>query len=371
MTSPEARPVLFPGRVGVQQRALPFYRAPFFEALAQGCAGGLSVFAGMPRSNEGVLSAPDLVGAQWMRARNRHLFTGRGYLCYQQGLQRWLERWDPDVLVLEANPRYLSSPSAIRWMHNRQRKVVGWGLGAPGSGSGGWRTRVLRRYLASLDGLIAYGQVGALQYAALGVPSKRIYVAPNAVAPPPQDWNERPPIEGRPARLLYVGRLVAQKRLDLLIKACGTMQPRPALTIVGDGPARPALQELSRQVFPTAAFAGHQEGEALDRLFRDADLFVMPGTGGLALQHAMSHGLPLVAGRGDGSQADMVTPENGWLLPSEDPGALQAVLQDALSDVTRLRRMGKRSFELARDRFNTQAMADAFLLALRAIMGLD
>ena len=49
------------------------------------------------------------------------------------GLIRWLTDCDPDALILEANPRYLATAAAIRWMKRRGRPVLGWGLGAPNS----------------------------------------------------------------------------------------------------------------------------------------------------------------------------------------------------------------------------------------------
>ena len=45
-------PPSFEGRLGLVQRVLPAYRAPFFEALAQRCAGGLGLFAGQARAEE-------------------------------------------------------------------------------------------------------------------------------------------------------------------------------------------------------------------------------------------------------------------------------------------------------------------------------
>jgi hypothetical protein len=41
-----------PVKVGFQQRVLPTYRVPFFDALAEVCPQGLGVFAGEPRSDE-------------------------------------------------------------------------------------------------------------------------------------------------------------------------------------------------------------------------------------------------------------------------------------------------------------------------------
>ena len=44
----------FPGRLGIQQRVLPEYRRGFFDALAEACDGGLSVFAGEVDADESI-----------------------------------------------------------------------------------------------------------------------------------------------------------------------------------------------------------------------------------------------------------------------------------------------------------------------------
>ncbi len=123
----------FPGRLALQQRVLPAYRAPLFEALALRCAGGLSVFAGQPQPDEQIASADRLESAQLVTAHNRHLLTVSSpfYQCWQPGILAWLERWQPQALIVEANPRYRSTPDAVRWMHARGLPVLGWGLGAP------------------------------------------------------------------------------------------------------------------------------------------------------------------------------------------------------------------------------------------------
>ena len=75
----------FPGRLGVQQRVLPAYRAPFFDLLATACEGGMSLFTGLPRSIEGIVTTDTLTTARYHRGRNIHLFSGGLYLCYQPG----------------------------------------------------------------------------------------------------------------------------------------------------------------------------------------------------------------------------------------------------------------------------------------------
>ncbi|MFN8426382.1 MAG: glycosyltransferase [Anaerolineales bacterium] len=73
----------------------------------------------------------------------------------------------------------------------------------------------------------------------------------------------------------------------------------------------------------------------------------LPGTGGLAVQEAMSYGLPVIVAQGDGTQDDLVRKENGWQVPPDDFDALVATMKDALSDAARLREGWEKSrFEL-------------------------
>jgi glycosyltransferase involved in cell wall biosynthesis len=101
--------------------------------------------------------------------------------------------------------------------------------------------------------------------------------------------------------------------------------------------------------------------------FRAADLFVLPGTGGLAVQEAMSHGLPVIVARGDGTQDDLVRPENGWQVPVDDPEALGSSLRAALTDVPRLREMGAESYRIVLGEINLEKMVEAFVGALRSV----
>ncbi|MEW5867762.1 MAG: glycosyltransferase [Chloroflexota bacterium] len=358
----------------MQQRVLPAYRAPFFDALGTACAGGLSLFAGQPLPEESIASIDSLHVAHYVSAHNRHLFSPASpfYQCWQDGLLRWLQDWQPDALIVEANPRYLSTPQAVRWMHARRRPVLGWGLGAPPIRGplAGWRARSRRAFLQSLDGLIAYSQRGAQEYQTLGFSPQRIFVAPNAVAPRPT----RPPPErpegylGQPG-VLFVGRLQARKRIDNLLHACAalpeSMQPR--LWIVGDGPARAEFQELAENIYPQAEFTGARHGSELEQYFAAADLFALPGTGGLAVQQAMAHGLPVIVAQGDGTQDDLVRMENGWLIPPDDLQALSGTLQIALSDPARLRQMGTASYRIVSEEANLENMVAAFMRALSSV----
>jgi glycosyltransferase involved in cell wall biosynthesis len=359
-----------PVRIGIQQRVLPYYRVPFFDALAERCPQGLSVFAGKPRSDEGLSTGAAPLIAHAARGRNVHLFKGMAYLCWQSGLMDWLSAWQPELLVMEANPRYLQSRRAISWMKSRGRQVIGWGLGSPAPESRFAALRLMfrRQFIQRFDALITYSQSGAQEYASLGFPPEYIFVAPNAVAPRPgHSLPDRQPIFSPTPLVLFVGRLQARKQVDTLIRACAQLPPRmqPRLWIIGDGPLRRELESLAASLYPAASFLGAQHGAELEHAMCQADLFVLPGTGGLAVQQAMSFGLPVIVGRSDGTQGDLVRPENGWIYAGDGPAELADLLQDALNDVKRLRVMGAASYRIVQDEINLEAMVAAFVHAIR------
>jgi glycosyltransferase involved in cell wall biosynthesis len=353
------------GRVGLQQRVLPAYRAAFFDALAARCPDGLSVAAGEPRPREAILPASGLTVARWEHLRNVHLLGGVAYACLQLGWRAWLESWDPAILILEANPRDLTNWRLAAWMRSKRRPVLGWGLGARGRrGVGGW---IRRAFTRRLDGAIAYSRRGAAEFVRSGLSAERVWVAPNAVAPAPTDLPPKPPATETTARVIFVGRLQARKRVDVLLEACAALRPAPEVWIVGDGPARFDLVREAEGLGAQARFFGPVHGEAVERLLDAADLFVLPGTGGLAAQQAMSRGLPLIVAEGDGTQEDLVSPENGWLVTPGNVDALRVLVQEALSNRDRLREMGRASHRLAREKFNLEAMVDVFVQALNEV----
>lgn len=357
-------------RLGLQQRVLPLYRAPFFDLLSMSCEKGLSVYSGKPRPEEAMGALGELRVAEQYPGENVYLGSGRLYACYQRGLLVWLESCQPDLVIVEANPRYLSTPKAAGWMHEKGRKVIGWGLGAPPHTSF-WRKMLRDRFLTQFDAMLTYSAAGAEQYRQAGFPAEKIYIAPNAVAGRPTLHPPERPTEfaGQPV-VLFVGRLQARKRVDLLLRACARLQgdQKPRVIIVGDGPERASLEAIAAEIYPHAEFTGEKRGEDLDPYWACADLFVLPGTGGLAVQEAMSKGLPVMVAEADGTQAELVREQNGWKLFPGDEEDLAARLAHALSDTARLRKMGRESYRIVSEEINLEKMVEVFIQAINSVL---
>lgn len=131
----------------------------------------------------------------------------------------------------------------------------------------------------------------------------------------------------------YVGRLAAEKHVDLLAQAA--LLPGVRVVVVGDGPAAPALRKL----MPRAVFLGARYGAQLARLYASFDMFVHTGpyeTFCQAVQEAMASGIPVVAAAAGGPR-DLVQPgRTGLLVRPGDGAAITAAVASLATDpVTR------------------------------------
>lgn len=141
-----------------------------------------------------------------------------------------------------------------------------------------------------------------------------------------------------PARLVFCGRVVFQKGLDILLDALALLPAEPAweLHIVGDGPARPDIEARAARagLSDRLVFHGWQDRDSLARLVRGMDAFVFPSRHeGMpnALLEAMASGLPVAASRIAGNEELVEDGRTGFLAPPESPRALAALLASLLA----------------------------------------
>jgi len=149
--------------------------------------------------------------------------------------------------------------------------------------------------------------------------------------------------------LLYVGRLAAEKNLDLAIRAFARIrqeQPSARLVLVGDGPLAPRL----RAAHPEFVYCGVRQGRDLAAHYASADLFLFPSlteTFGNVILEAMASGLAIAAFDYAAARAHVAPDRSGRLAPFGDGGAFIAAATALASDSNALRRMGQAAYQTA------------------------
>jgi glycosyltransferase involved in cell wall biosynthesis len=110
------------------------------------------------------------------------------------------------------------------------------------------------------------------EYKKFGFPKDRFTMLPNIV--PDQSV---PKIPGTPTRVLYIGRLIYDKGIDLLIDALQTLKEFPwKLTIVGDGPMRAYVEERIKKENLPIEILGWVPQREVGKFYASADIFVHP-----------------------------------------------------------------------------------------------
>jgi glycosyltransferase involved in cell wall biosynthesis len=173
-----------------------------------------------------------------------------------------------------------------------------------------------------------------------------------------------PPPPGAPPRALFIGRLLAYKGLDILLRALERV-PDLRLDIVGSGPEGPRLRTLSQALAVTdrVRWYGEYPDEDLPRRMADADFLVLPSVTveemfGLVVLEAMAAGRPVITTALPSAVREVNVPGvTGLEVPLRDVGALAQALENLSRDPERRRQMGEAGRMRVAERFTQAAMA--------------
>jgi len=203
---------------------------------------------------------------------------------------------------------------------------------------------------------------------------RHIEVVPNGVDSsvffPSHQWPEEEDY------VLFVGRLVAQKGLDILLRSFAAVLrrcPESRLVIAGDGDLELYFKRMVRHFgFPDRViFVGWQTGEALTRLYQQAQVVVIPSyyePFGIVALEAMACGRPVIASRVGGLAEIIEDDVQGYLFQAGDHLQLARRLSSLLLDPRRRREMGV----LARERalqFSWSSAADRIMDLYASLIG--
>jgi glycogen(starch) synthase len=206
-----------------------------------------------------------------------------------------------------------------------------------------------------------------------GVEEDRVHVIPPGVNPSLFDGSFEDPFVGvgKP-RVLFVGRLAAQKGVRTLVAAAGLLEdPSAQVLLVGDGPERKALERETKRigVGKRLHFVGFVAHDRLPAVLDHADLLVLPSLYeelGTVLLEAMQAGLPIVASKTGGIPDVIEDGVNGMLVPPGDPEALARAINHLLADRGLARRLSEGAQERGKD-YDWKVLAERVLAVYQGV----
>jgi len=177
-----------------------------------------------------------------------------------------------------------------------------------------------------------------------------------------------------PNRLLFVGRLTAQKGIAALIEAMGRMRNTAVLDVVGDGPLAAELARRAGElgIGERVRWLGQLPQPRLPELYRRAAALVVPSTDeglGLVAVEAQLCETPVV-GYESGGLTDTVQHERtGLLVPPGDVDALAAALDGLLDRSDRGADLGRAGRIVALAGFAPESAARRYAGIYRSVIG--
>jgi starch synthase len=243
-------------------------------------------------------------------------------------------RGSPTVCVLEAVNGHVLVQKRIMDEENRQ-------LGLPLTGFPPREVARRVREVEGADAVVCPSHFVKDSFVSEGFPAERVHVVPYGI-PPPEPIEPRTAADGT-FRVLYVGQLSPRKGVRYLLDAFTQLRhPKKELLLVGP---RSQPSGLEGATIPEGVrFAGVLKGAELARVYRDADVFVLPTLEeglALVLGESLAHGTPVIATVNSGG-ADLFTDgEEGFLVPIRDPGALANRMQLLAGNPARRERMSR------------------------------
>lgn len=303
--------------IQVIEKELTHYRVPVFSRLQEALDEDVVVYHGAPAPGSALntVDRGESLSFRHRRMATRWLLDSRAYV--QNLTVPAVEVGDARAVILRHSLRNLAFFPFLWWCRLRACPAIGWGQAysrhRPFDPEGDLRDRMHLAVVQACDAYVCYSESIRERLSSF-VPREKLFVARNTLdVEKLAGWRrdlEREGVEAvrrslgldRSCYLSFVGRLMARKKLDVLIDLYEQLRREHGLElgllILGDGPMRPQIeQSASERGLDGIRFLGEKyEREAARYLFA-SDVMVMPGWLGLSVVHAMALGVPVVSQR--------------------------------------------------------------------------
>ncbi|WP_271439128.1 glycosyltransferase family 4 protein [Pontixanthobacter luteolus] len=312
---------------------------------------------------------------------------GRSEFRFPLGLPKSVRddiaNFDPNIIHV-ASPD-VSSHRAVSWARDHDIPILAsvhtrfetypryYGLGFTEP----WLEAILRRFYHRCDGLVApsESQIETLReqgmHDDISIWSRGVDRTVFASQKRDLEWRRKLGIEDDDVAIVFLGRLVMEKGLDVFAETIVQLRKKQVphkVMVIGEGPARKWFEKN----LPGGIFVGFQTGPDLGRALASGDIFFNPSvteTFGNVTLEAMACGLPVVAAGATGSSSLVNDGATGRLVPHGSPENFAEAIAPYCQGNALRKEHGdageKRSLDFSWDAIN-QAVADTYVRLIEA-----
>lgn len=303
-------------------------------------------------------------------------FNGQFHLYYFPRLKERLREWRPDILHMDEEPYNLATWLAVHQAQATGTKSLFFSWQTIRQNYP-WPFRFFeRQVLAQVDQAIMGNDAVSRVWRDKG------YQGPSSVIPQfgVQPDIFRPPAERDRGRGFIVGsasrRLVPEKGVDLLLRAAANLPGIWRLHVAGEGPERPALERLARELgmAERVCFDGAISSAEMPAYLGQLDVLALPSRTlphweeqfGRVLIEAMACEVAVVGS--DSGEIPNVIGEAGLIFPENDVEALHGHLKLLMQNETLRQALGRAGRRRVLENYTQEEIAARTVAVYRAMM---
>jgi glycosyltransferase involved in cell wall biosynthesis len=296
------------------------------------------------------------------------------------GMFSAMKKLDPDLIIFLASTGNLTYRKIVNYAHRKNKKVIIWTSGwDPGRAKKlllHFKNKLVSSFYKKADYFLTYSTFANSYVESMGIDNSKIKICYNGietdelvkdsdnVVSSSADLRKKQNLNNH-LTFLYVGGLIPEKRVDLLIDSFVELHQKYSnikLLIVGDGPLKGQVEDmLKRHKNPDMTYLGRVI-QGVDSIFMASDCLVLPGAGGLALNQAMFWKKTCIVSKADGTEDDLVI-ENvtGYrFLENDKRSLIEAMERRILDSPEKVRIMSENSHRLIMEKSNVNNMVSVF-----------
>lgn len=368
---------------------LQHYRLSFYDKLTQTDQNiKWNVYHGIQKNDHGRPAFKGDTNFQNETFIENTIKVGPFRIVHNKGLLKKIKKFDPDIIVLPGIAGNITNRLVANWGRRNKKRIIIWTCGwEPGLAKGAilsLKNAMVSSFFKKGDFHLTYSTKASQYTESMGIPSEIIDTCYNGIEIDHLLASETEVLEKsieirKQLKLddyvtfLYVGGLIPEKRIDLLINSFSELRKtynNIKLLIVGDGPEKPMMLKMLAQCDDNHITYLGRIVEGVDQYFASADCFVMPGIGGLALNQAMFWGKICIVSEADGTEDDLVIPDKtGFRFEKDSLPSIKNSMEEMIKlNQSKIDTFSKNAREIIINYSNTNHMVDKFSTTIKELL---